>query len=302
MPLRFHLRRGAEARRMLTKPRGYRIPRPHSNARMDVSQRPMALPVRRRQSLLHPDQIPDWPLSIVVPFPPESEASGIGDRGFHRACWYERDFDIDIDIQRERVLLRFGAADYAARVWVNGHLVVTHEGGHTPFFADISHVLDASGKQRVTVFVEDDPQDLTKPRGKQDWQLEPHSIWYPRTTGLWQTVWVEKVARTYIEKIRWTPHVDSFAIGLDARITGDAEAGLTLEVSLKHGERVLARDVYQVLDREVDRVVILADPGIDDFRNELRGSPKAHVLDAAIRLLRGDEGLMSSRRTPRAHR
>ncbi len=238
----------------------------------------------------HPDQFEDWPLSIVVPFPPESQASGIADRGFHRACWYERDFDIDVNTARERVILRFGAADYAARVWVNGHLVVTHEGGHTPFSADISQALGTAGTHRVTVLVEDDPFELTKPRGKQDWQLEPHSIWYPRTTGLWQTVWLEKVSRTYVEKIRWTPHVEGFAIGFEARIIGDTEPGLTLEVSLKHGERVLARDIYQVIDKEVDRVVILADPGIDDFRNELLWSPeRPTLLDARVRLMRGDE-------------
>ncbi len=238
----------------------------------------------------HPRQITDWPLSIVVPFPPEAQASGIADRGFHRACWYERDFDIAIDAGRERVILRFGAADYAARVWVNGHSVAAHEGGHTPFSADISQALDPSGRQTVTVLVEDDPFDLAKPRGKQDWQLEPHSIWYPRTTGIWQTVWLEKVSRTYVEKIRWTPNVEGFSIGFEARIAGDADADLTLEVNLNHGERPLARDTYRVLDREVDRVVILADPGIDDFRNELLWSPeRPTLLDAHIRLLRGGE-------------
>ena len=109
----------------------------------------------------------------------------------------------------ERVILRFGAVDYSARVWVNERLAITHEGGHTPFWADITNLLDKSAKQTVTVYVEDDPHDLSKPRGKQDWQLEPHSIWYPRTTGIWQTVWLERLARTYIEKIRWTPHIES---------------------------------------------------------------------------------------------
>ena len=129
-----------------------------------------------------PGQIDHWPQQIKVPFPPESEASGIADRGFHAACWYERDFECPPG--RDRVILRFGAVDYAARVWVNGRLAVTHEGGHTPFWADITHMLDPSGKQTVTVHVDDDPNDLAKPRGKQDWQLVPHSIWYPRTTGI----------------------------------------------------------------------------------------------------------------------
>ena len=153
-----------------------------------------------------PRQIAHWPLKIQVPFAPECEASGIGDQGFHPVCWYEREFDCAPG--DDRVILRFGAVDYAARVWVNGQLAVTHEGGHTPFWADITHMLGACGRQTVTVQVEDDPADLAKPRGKQDWQREPHSIWYPRTTGIWQTVWLERVSRTYIGKIRWTPQVE----------------------------------------------------------------------------------------------
>jgi beta-galactosidase/beta-glucuronidase len=134
----------------------------------------------------HPTEIREWPLQIEVPFPPESKRSGIGDTGFHRRCWYEREFNILPE--GGRIILHFGAVDYFAKVWVNNKLVVTHEGGHTPFWADITQPLNESGVQKVTVMVEDDPQDLTKPRGKQDWQLEPHSIWYPRTTGIWQTV------------------------------------------------------------------------------------------------------------------
>ena len=84
-------------------------------------------------------------MQIVVPFPPESNASGIGDRGFHRACWYQRDFDLSL-AESERVILRFGAVDYSARVWVNGRLAITHEGGHTPFWADITDLLDEVGK------------------------------------------------------------------------------------------------------------------------------------------------------------
>ena len=131
-----------------------------------------------------------------------------------------------------RVILRFGAVDYAARVWVNGCLAVTHEGGHTPFWADITSMLDPSGKQKVTVRVEDDPHELAKPRGKQDWQLEPHAIWYPRTTGIWQTVWFERVPDNYIEKIRWTPLVDTYAIGFEARVIGVLANELTLDISL----------------------------------------------------------------------
>ena len=93
-----------------------------------------------------PSDITEWPMQIVVPFPPESEASGIGDRGFHRGCWYERDFDLSLT--EERVILRFGAVDYSARVWINGRLAITHEGGHTPFWADITDLLDEARASR----------------------------------------------------------------------------------------------------------------------------------------------------------
>ena len=94
--------------------------------------------------------------------------------------------------------------------------------------------------------------DLTKPRGKQDWQLEPHSIWYPRTTGIWQTVWFERVARTYIGKIRWTPHGRGLRLDFEARIAGDRCRRPSVEVQLRHGQRLLARDSYRVA-RQRDR-------------------------------------------------
>ena len=235
-----------------------------------------------------PDDIGQWPLNIVVPFPPESQASGIGDRGFHRTCWYRRDVEYSSD--GGRVLLHFGAVDYATVVWVNGHKVVTHEGGHTPFAADITAVLRPDGAQTIVVRVDDEPYDLTQPRGKQDWQLEPHSIWYPRTTGIWQTVWLERVSRTYLEKLRWTPHLDGFAITFEGRIAGEISDDHELEIVLRHGDRLLASDRYRVLNREVDRRIILSDPGIDDFRNELFWSPERPTLfDAQIRLLQGGQ-------------
>jgi beta-galactosidase/beta-glucuronidase len=234
-----------------------------------------------------PSDITDWPLTIQVPFPPESTASGIGDTGYHFACWYEREFQWIPD--QRHVLLHFGAVDYFARVWVNGHLVATHEGGHTPFHADITFALSATGVQTVTVMAYDDPLDLTKPRGKQDWQVNPHSIWYPRTSGIWQTVWLEPVAATYIDKIQWTPHLDGYALGFEARVGGAPIEYLIVDLLLLHRQRVLAQDSYVVIDGEADRRIILSDPGIDDSRNELLWSPeRPTLLNAHIRLRQGE--------------
>jgi beta-galactosidase/beta-glucuronidase len=243
-----------------------------------------------QKRLKQPLEIHDWPLAIQVPFPPESKASGIGDYGFHRVCWYERDFELRPD--DGRIILHFGAVDYLAKAWVNGHGVAQHEGGHTPFWADITPALNESGHQTVTVMAEDDPLDLTKPRGKQDWKLEPHSIWYHRISGIWQTVWLERVSRTYIGKIRWTPHLVGFAFDFEARIYGEPLEELSIDVELRQADRVLARDCYQVIDGEANRRIALSDPGIDDFRNEILWSPEQPtLLDAYIRLRQGDRVL-----------
>jgi len=238
-----------------------------------------------------PSDAIQWTHEITVPYPPESQASGIGDRGFHRACWYQREFDISADGQR--VLLHFGAVDYRARVWVNGHRVADHEGGHSSFYADVTDYLKDGTRHTVTVYVEDDPHDLAKPRGKQDWQLEPHSIWYPRTTGIWQQVWIERVPRTYIQRLRWTPHFEGFEIGCDTYVAGDdIEEDLFVEVKIRHGNKMLADDYYKIIGGEASRKISLSDPGIDDSRNELLWSPEhPRLLDVDLTLRHKDKML-----------
>lgn len=230
-----------------------------------------------------PTDVAAWTHTIEVPFAPETEKSGIGDTDFHPHCWYEREFEVPIDHQR--VLLHFGAVDYQASVWVNGHYAGGHEGGHTPFSFDITKFLQAGAMQRVTVLAQDDPFDLAKPRGKQDWQLEPHSIWYPRTTGIWQTVWVECVPETYIEKIRWTPHFERWEIGFEASMVGANCDDLYIKVRLSVGDRLLVNDTYEVVNEDINRRIALSDPGIDDYRNALLWSPeKPTLIDAQIQL------------------
>lgn len=236
---------------------------------------------------IRPTDIAEWTHTIEVPFAPESTRSGIGDTGFHPNCWYEREFNVPQGVGR--VLLHFGAVDYQARVWVNGQFMAEHEGGHTPFTIDITSVLNESGIQQVTVWAQDDPFDLAKPRGKQDWQLEPHSIWYPRTSGIWQTVWAEIVPETYIERIRWTPHFERWEIGFEAFIAGQQDEGLEVKVKLIANRQVLVNDTYEVINGEIHRRIALSDPGIDDYRNELLWSPeKPTLIDAEIQLWQGD--------------
>ena len=226
-------------------------------------------------------QEPVWNERIRVPFSPETPASGIGNTGFYRACWYRRQFEAPPLGPDEALLLHFGAVDYCAQVWVNGQAAAEHEGGYTPFQADITQFLRPSGWQTIVVRAVDDPADLSKPRGKQDWQLHPHSIWYPLTTGIWQPVWMERVAANYICAIRWTPNVERWEIGFEAWVSGRRERELRLNVKMYAGDNLLADDTYAVVAGEVHRRIALSDPGIDDYRNELLWSPERPTIIAA---------------------
>jgi beta-galactosidase/beta-glucuronidase len=230
-----------------------------------------------------PSDISNWTQNIEVPFAPESIRSGIHDTGFHPNCWYEREIELLPD--NNRVLLHFGAVDYRTRVWVNGQFMIDHEGGHTPFSMDITSVLRPDGQQTITVWAEDDPHELAKPRGKQDWQREPHSIWYPRTSGIWQTVWLEQVPETYIARLKWTPHFERWEIGFEGVVSGKLQKEMQLKVRLTVGNQLLVNDTYEVLNGEIHRRIALSDPGIDDYRNELLWSPeKPTLIDAQIQL------------------
>jgi beta-galactosidase/beta-glucuronidase len=227
-----------------------------------------------------------WTAEINVPFSPECKASGVEHRGFFRACWYSRKFRRPPLADGRRLIIHFGAVDYHATVWINGGLAVEHIGGHTPFSADITDLLTDDDLQTIVVRAEDDPHDLSKPRGKQDWQIEPHSIWYPRTSGIWQTVWLETLPRVSIGMLRWTPSLERWEIGLDVRIEGELREGLRLSVRLFIGDTILAADVYTVVVGEVHRRISLSDPGIDDYRNELLWSPaKPTLIQTQLQLL-----------------
>jgi beta-galactosidase/beta-glucuronidase len=239
--------------------------------------------------LTAPSQV-QWSQRIQVPFSPETKASGVCETGFYSAVWYRRTFVPPQLGPEERLLLHFEAVDYFSRVWVNGKKVRTHEGGYIPFTADITDVLDGEGEQEIVVRAEDDPSDLAKPRGKQDWKLEPHSIWYPRTTGVWQTVWLEVVPITRIETMQWSCSLERWDIGLDATVLSRPGEKLTLAVDLKCGEQRIAFDTYEVVSGEVHRRIALSDPGIDDFRNDLLWSPSSPTLIDAWLELRNERG------------
>lgn len=231
-----------------------------------------------------------WTHEITVPFPPESKLSGIHDESFHPVVWYKRSLEVPEAWDGRRLRLHFGAVDYRARVWVNGQFVALHEGGHTPFWADITDALNAHVNE-IVVCAEDDPHDLAKPRGKQDWLSEPHGIWYPRTTGIWQSVWLEPLSELHLESLRLTPSVTDLSVRLEAEV-GGAEPGDKLLVTLAHEGKTLVEDSFSLNGLAVTRTLFLDDPGIDDARNAFLWSPETPtLLPLTLKLVRGDKVL-----------
>jgi hypothetical protein len=168
---------------------------------------------------------PTFDRRILVPFCPESELSGVGELPGD-VVWYRRRFEAP---QAECVQLHFGAVDYRATVWVNDVEVARHEGGHTPFSADISKVSRARDNLLV-VRAEDPLADQTIPRGKQYWKEIPETIFYTPTTGIWQTVWLEPLPARHIKSLQVRPDFEAGAIEFDV----DAEGQIELMATLDH--------------------------------------------------------------------
>lgn len=224
--------------------------------------------------------------TIAVPFPPESEFSGIGETGFHRVFWYARTFRPDNLLSGERLLLTFGAVDYQATVWIDGQYVGEHEGGHTPFQCDITDaIIPERTESTIVVRVVDNPHDLSQPRGKQDWQEQPHSIFYHRTSGIWQPVWLERAPRVRIGSFRWTFDASEWLLHYDVELTEAAMAGTTLEVRLDHPEMSLPSTSVSFTGREVSGVIPLrTDPGSVDRRRLLWSPEQPNLLGAELTL------------------
>jgi beta-galactosidase/beta-glucuronidase len=181
--------------------------------------------------------------SINVPFCFESKLSGIGDTSFHPEVWYRRTFTVPPAWKGKRVLLKFGAVDYRAWVWLNGRSIGFHEGGNVPFSFDITPML-VSGANTVVLRAEDPPTDRFIPRGKQYWEPKSRGIFYTRTTGIWQPVWLEATGDSYIQRVRMTPSIDG-TVRMDARIANPAPDS-TLTARILDGGTVVSTATVQV--------------------------------------------------------
>ena len=162
--------------------------------------------------------------TILVPFSPESELSGVGHvLQPEEYLWYIRTVTLPDGFNVGRVLLHFGAVDQTATVWCNGVELATHTGGYLPFTVDITEVL--AKENTILVCVRDATNKSQLPRGKQT--LHPHGIWYTPQSGIWQTVWLESVPQNYIRSLHVTPLFDAHQV--EITVEGEGQCMIDLE-------------------------------------------------------------------------
>lgn len=222
--------------------------------------------------------------TIEVPYPPESPASRIGDRGLHPIVWYRRRVGHDLlvpngPVGEDRILLHFGAVDYRAQVWFDGQFVVGHVGGQTPFTADVTDAMaPGAGEHIIVVRAEDDPAALEQPRGKQDWREQPHGIWYERTTGIWQSVWSETVPRDHLVDVAWLVDVPAGVVYGDIALAKAPTRPLRLDLTMTLGDETLVQQSAVVRSRTMRVVAPLDALHNGQDRTRLLWTPEHPVL------------------------
>ena len=164
----------------------------------------------------------EWETKIIVPFCPESKLSGIEYVDFIPAVWYRRKVNITSAQLKGRVFIHFGAVDYHTRVFINSKEVGSHKGGYSSFKFEITEYLSA-GENTIIVYAVDDVRSPLQPVGKQSREFFSHGCDYTRTTGIWQTVWLEFTPKNYIKSVKYYPDYLNGTVAVSAIVEGNGE-------------------------------------------------------------------------------
>lgn len=215
---------------------------------------------------------------ILVPFAPESALSGVGHVDFMEAVWYRRTITVPGEWAGKKVLLHFGAVDHDATVWVNGVEVARHRGGFTPFTADLSGLAEP-GEDAVLVVRARDSRHEMQARGKQaTWYSNTHCQ-YTRTTGIWQTVWLEAVPEVHIKHLRITPNLADSSLALEVPLSQN-RAGHTIKAILRNAGTTVAEASVRA-DLDLSPSLRLGIPQ-DELRPWSPEDPFLYDLEVAI--------------------
>lgn len=176
---------------------------------------------------------------ITVPFCPESELSGVGYKDFINYFWYHRTIDIPQNWSGKNILLNFGAVYYKAEIYVDGVIAARHFGGTSSFSVDITSLVKPGERHNLVVYVESDVRGAQQPAGKQNLQFASYACNYTRTTGIWQTVWMEAVHPEGLQSVQVITDIDQKQVVVRPRFY--KELGGKLKVSLKENGKVVAQ-------------------------------------------------------------
>ena len=176
---------------------------------------------------------------ITVPFCPESSLSGIGNTDYMNCVWYRRKVTVPEEFAGKRVILHFGACDWETNVYINGKKVATHMGGYTPFSADITDAL-REGENVIAVEAIDDVRSGKQFSGKQSVRFASSGCFYTRTTGIWQTVWMEAVDPAHVVNYGVSVDIDAPSFTLDVKVSEKAY-GKTLTATVTYEGKEMAK-------------------------------------------------------------
>jgi len=221
---------------------------------------------------------------IIVPFAPESPLSGVGFIDFIAAAWYKRTLTIPENWRNRRIMLNFEAADYQTTVWINGKKVGEHFGGYTPFSFDITELCDRADNL-IVVRCRDDVRSNLQPAGKQSKRFHSYSCLYRRTTGIWQTVWLEPVASARIENYRVCPDLNNQKVLLQVFLNNSPAQG-QLSVAVLDRGKVIFKEIRSAgpltaFDVKIKNPKLweIRKPYLYDFILELRADSSFQPVD-----------------------
>jgi len=178
---------------------------------------------------------------IVVPFCFQSKLSGIEDASFHEVFWYRKEFSLSPQFLTNKAILHFGAVDYSCMVYLNEEFVGSHQGGYIGFSIDVTEFIEEFNV--LVLRVEDPSQSLEIPRGKQYWRKNIEGIFYPRVSGIWQTVWIEYISLDFhLKKLKMTPELDNSDVMLEFEIHGIDFSDIYLTAEILFENQTIIKD------------------------------------------------------------
>ncbi|WP_188894799.1 glycoside hydrolase family 2 protein [Microlunatus endophyticus] len=224
---------------------------------------------------------------ITVPFAPETELSGIGNTDYLEVVWYRRSVEVPADWSGRRVLLHFGAVDHDTTVWVNGQEVGRHRGGFSSFTFEISAALrQAQGATATIVVRARDPREAIQARGKQSLNFFNQDCHYTRTTGIWQTVWLEAVPQDYIKSLKITPQLASNSFLVETALSAN-RTNSSVKITISDQDGTVAEQTVRA-DLDLAPVTQLSMTA-DRVRPWSPEDP--HLYDVVVELVSGDDSV-----------